>query len=271
MTYLAGLEAKRVSGTPLVVHVHALELDRSGDSVDQRIFDVERLGMEKAERTIAVSHRTKATAVRQYGIPENKIRVVHNGAHTFGASGPRAHHPLGGPVVAFLGRVTMQKGPEYFLEMARLVANRLPKARFVMAGSGDLLPRMIERMAELDLLDRFHFTGFVDAKKRDALLARADLLVMPSVSEPFGIVPLEAIARGVPVIISKQSGVAEVLSSAVKVDFWDVRRMANEAVRLLRDRALRRQLVDGASDDLAGVSWDKAAAEVRAIYGELAQ
>jgi glycosyltransferase involved in cell wall biosynthesis len=269
MTFPAGMEAKRLCGTPFIAHVHALEPDRSGARVNQAIFDLERLGMERADRIIAVSQRTKDTAVHQYGIDPDKIAVVHNGADLEPSSGARAAHPLGGKLVVFLGRVTMQKGPEYFLEAARRVADALPDARFAMAGSGDMLPRMIARMAELDLLERFHFTGFVDAPRRDALLRQADLLVMPSVSEPFGLVPLEAVARGVPVIITKQSGVAEVLHSAFKVDFWDVRRMADVMIHVLTNPSLRRQLVDGAAVDLAGMSWERAAARVRDVYREL--
>jgi glycosyltransferase involved in cell wall biosynthesis len=269
MTYLAGIEAKRIAKAPFVAHVHALEFDRSGTNVNQRIYDVERLGMLRADRIITVSERTKATAVERYGIPASKIRVVHNGAVHAPPSPYRDAHPLGGPLVVFLGRVTMQKGPEYFLEAARLVADRLPEARFVMAGSGDMLPRMVERMAELDMLERFHFTGFVDARQRDRLLRQADLLVMPSVSEPFGIVPLEAIAQGVPVIISKQSGVAEVLRHALKIDFWDVRRTADAIIQILTSDGLKRQLREGGAEDLDGISWDKAATKVKAVYQEL--
>jgi glycosyltransferase involved in cell wall biosynthesis len=269
MTFLAGYEAKRLTGAPLVAHLHATEFDRSGEHVNQGVYEIERMGLQGADRIIAVSGRTKEMAVAHYGIDPKKIAVVHNGAVHEASDRPRSRHPLGGPLVVFLGRVTMQKGPEYFVEACRLVAERLPEARFAMAGNGDLLPQMIDRVAELDLIDRFHFLGFVDAKRRDALLRQADLLVMPSVSEPFGIVPLEGMAKGVPVVITKQSGVSEVLRHVFKVDFWDVRRMADVIVTILLNPELKRQLVEGGSEDLAEITWERAARQVMDVYGRM--
>lgn len=272
MTFSAGVQAKRMSGLPLVVHVHALEFDRSGENVDQRVYDIERYGMEQADRVIAVSQRTKDVIVARYGIPEDKVSVVYNGiipAPEKRLPERRVAKRLGGKLVVFLGRITMQKGPEYFLEAAYLVSKKLPETRFVMAGSGDLLPRMIERMAELRLLDRFHFTGFVGERERDLLLAQADLLVMPSVSEPFGISPVEAVQYGVPVIITKQSGVSEILRHAVKVDFWDIHRTADAMIQILSTEGLSRQLIEGGREDLSNINWDRSAAQVKHIYEEI--
>jgi glycogen(starch) synthase len=272
MTFLAGVKAKQLSGLPLIVHVHALEFDRSGDQIDQRIYDIERYGMEQANHIIAVSQRTKDLIIQKYGINHNKISVVYNGAFHDQSRTSRSQlrkHPLPGKTVVFLGRVTMQKGPEYFLEAAYMVAKKLNDVRFVMAGSGDLLPRMISRMAELRLVDRFHFTGFVTEKQRALLLSETDLFVMPSVSEPFGITPIEAIQFGVPVIVTKQSGVSEILKHAIKVDFWDVRKMADCMINILTSSDLIKQLVEGSKEDLSSISWFRAANQVHQIYQEV--
>lgn len=272
MTFLGGIKAKQLSGLPLIVHVHALEFDRSGSQIDQRIFDIEKYGMNFADRIIAVSQRTKDLIIQKYGIPTHKIHVVYNG--TFNdqesiAAAPKRRRPLPGKTVVFLGRITMQKGPEYFLEAAYMVAKKLNDVRFVMAGSGDLLPKMITRMAELKLLDRFHFTGFVSEKQRAILLSETDLFVMPSVSEPFGITPIEAIQYGVPVIVTKQSGVSEILRHAIKVDFWDVRKIADSIINILSSSELTKQLVEGSKLDLATISWFRAADQVHRVYQEV--
>lgn len=272
MTFLAGVKAKQLSGLPLIVHVHALEFDRSGEQIDQRIYDIERYGMEQANHIIAVSQRTKDLIVQKYAIPPQKITVVYNGAFHDPSRithFPARKHPLPGKTVVFLGRVTMQKGPEYFLEAAYMVAKKLNDVRFVMAGSGDLLPRMISRMAELRLVDRFHFTGFVTERQRGLLLSETDLFVMPSVSEPFGITPIEAIQFGVPVIVTKQSGVSEILKHAIKVDFWDVRKMADCMINILTSSDLTKQLVEGSKEDLSTISWFRAAHQVHKIYQEV--
>jgi glycosyltransferase involved in cell wall biosynthesis len=269
MTFLAGIEAKRKSGLPLVVHVHALEFDRSGESIDQRVYDIERYGMEQADRVIAVSQRTKDMIVARYGIDADKVDVVHNGISARSLA-PLPHtKAMKEKLVVFLGRITMQKGPEYFLEAAYLVSRKLEDVRFVMAGSGDMLPRMIDRMAELRLLDRFHFTGFLNARRRDQLLAMADCFVMTSISEPFGLTPVEAIQHDVPVIVTKQCGVAEVLRSAIKADFWDVRRIADAIIKVLTEESLARQIVEGARHDLAWINWDRSARQIKHIYQEM--
>ncbi len=271
MTYPAGMEAKRRSGVPLVVHVHALEFDRSGDQVNQSIFDIERQGMEAADRIIAVSRRTRDLIVSRYGIPAHKVTVIHNGIAPLAANETlRRDDPVKGKLVVFLGRITMQKGPEYFLEAAYLAARELPDVRFVMAGCGDMMPRMIRRMAELNLIDRFFFTGFINDQKRDQLFSIADLFVMTSISEPFGLTPVEAIQHDVPVIVTKQAGVAEVLQHAIKVDFWDTRRIADAIIKVLSEPGLSRQMIEGSRVDLAHITWDQAADRVLQIYKELA-
>jgi glycosyltransferase involved in cell wall biosynthesis len=278
MTFPAGVAAKRVSGAPLIVHVHALEFDRCGDAIHQGVYNIEREGMEAADLIIAVSRRTKQMIVERYGISEEKVRVVHNGIaarreepeEATTADGPLPQRcRLPGRLVVFLGRVTMQKGPEYFLEAAYLVKRRLDDVRFVMAGTGDMWTRMVARMSELDLLDCFHFTGFVDEKRRNQLLSMADLFVMSSVSEPFGLTPVEALQHGVPVIVSRQAGVSEVLTGAVKVDFWDVRRIADAIINVLGNESLARQLREDGGRDLQHLDWDSAARRVVDVYEEV--
>lgn len=272
MTFLAGVKAKQLSGLPLIVHVHALEFDRCGENIDQRIYDIEKFGMNFADRIIAVSQRTKDLIVKKYGIADTKIQVVYNGAFPDQPAlniTPKRQRPLPGKTVVFLGRITMQKGPEYFLEAAYMVAKKMNNVRFVMAGSGDLLPKMINRMAELKLMDRFHFTGFVSEKQRAMLLSETDLFVMPSVSEPFGITPIEAIQYGIPVIVTKQSGVSEILHHAIKVDFWDVRKIADAIINILNSPDLAKQLIEGSTQDLSSISWFRAADQIRQVYQEV--
>jgi glycogen synthase len=267
LTYYAGVTAKLVSGKPLVVHVHATEFDRSGENVNQAVYDIERYGMENADKIVAVSYYTKNIIVNRYGIDPDKVEVIHNAvdkARNFDGLGIRKN--LKEKIVLFLGRVTMQKGPDYFVEAAYLVYKKMKNVRFVMAGSGDLLPRMILRMAHLRMTDRFHFTGFLKGIDVEKMYAMSDLYVMPSVSEPFGISPFEALLYDVPIIISKQSGVAEVLKNAVKVDFWDVQRLAEMIIMLLEKEDIAREVVEKSKGDLQNVAWDSASFKLKTLY-----
>jgi glycosyltransferase involved in cell wall biosynthesis len=270
MTFLAGVEAKLKSSKPLVVHVHATEFDRTGDNVNQNIYDIERYGMHMADKVIAVSHRTKQTIVERYGVDPSKVEVVHNAIlKEQSVCKDQIQKNLNEKIVLFLGRITMQKGPEYFIEAARVVLNKINNVRFVMAGSGDLLPRMIERMAELKLLEHFHFTGFLDGERRERMYAMSDLFVMPSVSEPFGLTPIEAMLYNVPVIVSKQSGVSEVLENAIKVDFWDVQKLADSMIDVLTNTETARKAIEGISTELKAINWDDAAWKVISTYKQL--
>ncbi len=267
MTYLAGIAAKRVSGKPLVVHVHATEYDRSGENVDPRVRAIEYQGMVDADCVVAVSNWTKGIAVKRYQIPEEKIAVVHNGVMT-GNTPARRHAPwpLTPNIVTFLGRVTHQKGPRFFVEAARLVLDRIPDTHFIVAGAGDLLPAMIERIAQLRLSSHFHFTGFLKRKDIETVWAMSSVYVMPSVSEPFGIAPLEAIQAGVPVIISKQSGVSEVMPHAIKVDFWNSREMAAAICSVLRYKSLSGALSRNGAEQISKISWSSAAKKLTKLY-----
>ena len=272
MTYPAGMLVKQLTGKPLVAHIHALEHDRSGDNLNRAVAGIEKAGMEAADRVVAVSHYTKQEVMAQYGIPEEKISVVHNAVSRNDIRKSvvipeRCRHEKR---VLFMGRVTYQKGPDYFVEAAKLVLDRLPHTRFIMAGSGDMLPNMVRRVAHLRIGDRFHFTGFLRNGEVDRMYAMSDLYVMPSVSEPFGIAPLEAMAYDVPVLISRQSGVAEVVRNAIKVDFWDVREMANKICALLAYPLLAAEEVRNCREELKNIRWENAATKLRAIYDQLA-
>ena len=270
MTYLAGVEAKRQSGKPLFVHVHATEFDRSGSSPNPEVYNLERYGMDNADRVLTVSQRTADIVMQHYGVPIEKIRVVHNGVIADkSVDRGDVKSPFDEKLVLFLGRVTMQKGPEFFVDAAVKVLEQIPNVRFVMAGNGDKLNAMIDRIAELRLQDHFHFTGFLRGKDTEKMFAMSDLFIMPSVSEPFGITPIEAMKYRVPTIVSKQSGVAEILENTIKVDFWDVNFLAQSIVDILSNQEQADDLAQRAYDEVSRITWDKAAEKVMAAYREL--
>ena len=263
----AALHARRESGRPFIFHVHALEFDRSGGSVNPGIFEVERQGLAEADHVIAVSHFTKSMIVERYGIDAEKVTVVHNAVSRGEAAvAYGVVKAQGEKIVLFLGRITHQKGPLYFVEAAAKVLSVLPEVTFVMAGSGDLMPRMVERVAELGMGSRFLFTGFLRGGEVERMYAASDLYVMPSVSEPFGIAPLEAMLYDVPVIISRQSGVSEVLHHALKVDFWDVDDLAGKICAALTWGALTREMVERSREELKALTWGRAAAGIEEVY-----
>jgi glycosyltransferase involved in cell wall biosynthesis len=273
MTFEAGVRASRHHGKPLVTHVHATEFDRTDFHPNPWIADRERRGLLAADRVIAVSRYTRDLLVREYGIPEGKISVIHNGHD------PRMEYPQAQimarfghaqrPLVLFLGRLTVQKNPWQFLSVARRVKDFRDDALFVMAGDGPMLGELIDRSCELGLTDSVIFTGKVNRHEVESLYRAADCFVMPSLSEPFGLVALEAIAHGTPVIISKQSGVAEVLDHSFKVDFWDTEKMADCIVTILREEPLAAQLRSEAPRVLERLSWQNQAAAVRSLYHDL--
>lgn len=266
LSFPAGIAAKEISGRPMVAHVHATEFDRSGESVNQVVYDIERAGMHAADHIVAVSQLTKNIIIRKYGVAANKITVLHNAV--LDASIIKTNYSKRVPekIVTFLGRITFQKGPEYFVEAAKKVIDRDPNVRFVMAGNGDLLNRMIDRVAELRMGTKFHFTGFLKGDDVDHMYAISDVYVMPSVSEPFGISPLEAVRHNTPVIISKQSGVAEVLNNAIKVDFWDIDSMADAIFALLHYNGISSMFKDLGTKELKNLKWEHVAAKLVKVY-----
>lgn len=267
LTYLAGIAAKQLTGKPLVIHVHATSFDRaSDDKIDTRVFDLEKRGMEAADKVIAVSELTRNIVINRYGIDPDKVVAVHNAVDFSGRENLEVERNVKDKVVTFLGRVTYQKGPEYFIEAAAKVLKRCNNVRFVMAGSGDMLNRCIRHVARLGISDRFHFTGFLRGVEVQKMFALSDVYVMPSISEPFGISPLEAMQTNVPSIISKQSGCAEILNYALKVDFWDADAMSDAIYGLLNYPAISALAARCGYEEVNSLKWNNAAAKVKAVY-----
>jgi len=271
LTFPAGLCAAETSGRPFVAHVHACEYDRSGEHPNPEILEIERLGLASADRVIAVSHYTSSILATRYGVDPAKLRVVHNATQHRPRGRDLGCKAIDEPIVLFLGRVTFQKGPDYFLEMARRVVDVVPRVKFVIAGTGDMLAPLIERAAAIGLARHVHFTGFLHGAAVERMYSMADVYVMPSVSEPFGIAALEALALDVPVILSRQSGVAEVLPHMLKSDFWDVEDLASKLIALLRYPALRESVVRAGRAELDRIQWTQRGALVHEIYKELVQ
>jgi glycosyltransferase involved in cell wall biosynthesis len=268
LTYPAGIAAKEVSGNPLIVHVHSTEFDRSGENPNINVYEVERRGMEIADKVITVSDFTRNIVIRKYNIDPSKIITVHNGVDT-AISIPSTKLHNKGPddkIVTFLGRITKQKGPEYFVKAAYKVLQKMDNVRFVMAGSGEMMEDMIRFVARLHIADRFHFTGFLKNDDVARMFAMSDLYVMPSVSEPFGISTLEAMQNNVPVIISKQSGVSEVINHAIKVDFWDIDHMADAIYGILNYPSFGEYMIKNSLKEVNNLRWIRAAERVKEIY-----
>jgi len=260
LTYKAGIEAKKATGKPLVVHIHATEFDRTGgNGVNQYVYDIEKAGFDHADVICAVSNFTKNKIVKHYGVDPNKVQVVHNAVEftNFDEETPRISGK--DKIVLFLGRITLQKGPDYFVEAAKKVAEKEPNVKFIVAGSGDMLPKMVEMSAEKGLANKMLFAGFLKGKDIDRAYKMADLYVMPSVSEPFGITPLEAMRNGTPVLISKQSGVSEVVQNCLKVDFWDVDEMANKMLAVLKYSPLHSCQQEQGSNEIKKFNWNEPA------------
>ncbi len=270
LTYPAGIHAKQVTGKPLVIHVHATDFDRSRGNVNPTVFGIEKDGMNNADHIITVSNLTRDTVINKYGIDPAKVTTVHN------AVTPLSEELLNvqvtkpkDKIVTFLGRITMQKGPEYFVEAAVKVLRNNPNVRFVMAGSGDKMEDMIRLVAQRGIADRFHFPGFMRGKEVYEMLKASDVYVMPSVSEPFGISPLEAMQMGVPSIISKQSGCAEILTNVIKTDYWDIDAMADAMNAIVTYPAMHAQLSEDGLREVNQITWDKAGQKVIDIYNKV--
>ena len=267
LTYPAGIHAKQVTGKPLVIHVHATDFDRSRGNVNPTVFAIEKDGMNNADHIITVSNLTRQTVIEKYGFNPDKVTTVHNAVEPLSEEIRSIKMQKGkDKVVTFLGRITMQKGPEYFVEAASRVLAKTHNVRFVMAGSGDMMEKMIRLAADRDIADRFHFTGFLKGRQVYEMLAASDVYIMPSVSEPFGISPLEAMQMGVPSIISKQSGCAEILENVIKVDYWDINALADSIYAIIKYPALYNHLRDKGLAEIDTIQWKKAGAKVIDIY-----
>lgn len=273
LSFGAGIRAKVKSGKPLVAHVHATEFDRGGGSgINQIVYSLEREGMEKADKVIAVSGFTKNIITKYYGIPEEKVEVVHNGIEIMEDSPIRGMHKIkeaGKKIVLFVGRLTLQKGPDYFIRAARRICDVTDDVYFVVSGSGDMQYQLIEQAASLKISDRVLFAGFLKGEELKKAYQIADLFVMPSVSEPFGITPLESLVNGTPVLISKQSGISEVITHALKANFWDVDDIANKTLAALNYDSLSSCLLEYGKKEAANITWEGAAEKCIKIYETL--
>ena len=274
LSFRAGIEAKNVSGKPLIVHVHATEFDRTAGHPNQHIFEAEKAGLQAADCIIAVSHHTKNVITERYGISADKIMVVHNGIdyadHKKDVRPALGHLKLAGKkIVLFVGRITIQKGPDYFLKAAKKVLEFEPNALFIVSGSGDMEHQMIRLATDMGLSNHVVFAGFTRGDDLVALYRAADLFIMPSVSEPFGLTALEAAANGTPILVSKQSGAAEVLPNALKSDFWDIDDMTDKIVGVLRSRGLHDTLGENGTRDVEQVTWENAAGKCSVLYHDL--
>lgn len=275
LTYPAGLAAKEVSGRPLVAHVHATEFDRSGgESANPEIYNIEKAGFEGSDLIVAVSKRTREQVIRKYGVHPDKVKVVYNGID-FQATSSKIEHRLGelksggNSIVLFVGRITLQKGPDYFVQMAEKVLQFEPKTFFVISGSGDMEAEIIKKVSNKGLTKNFIFCGFLRGEELSRIYRAADIFVMPSVSEPFGLVPLEAMIAEVPVLISHQSGVSEIVQSALKSHFWDIDDMTDKVVSVLRHHKLKNHLQVSGKQEVRTIHWKKAANTLIALYNSL--
>ena len=273
LTYPAGIHAKQVTGKPLVIHVHATDFDRSRGNVNPTVYGIEKDGMDNADHIITVSNLTRRTVIEKYHIDPAKVTTVHNAVEPLSKEIQSIVMPRNtrDKVVTFLGRITMQKGPEYFVEAAAKVLQKKNNVRFVMAGSGDMMDKMVRLAARRNISDRFHFTGFLKGRQVYEMLKASDVYVMPSVSEPFGISPLEAMQVGVPSIISKQSGCAEILTNTIQVDYWDIDAMANAIYSIISYPAMYRYLKEEGKKEVDEIKWKYAGQKVIDIYRRFVQ
>ncbi len=270
LTYSAGIVAKKISGKPLVVHVHATEYDRGGEyNRNTLVYDIEKRGMEAADIVVTVSNWTRNIVIEKYGISPEKVITVHNAVDFNSETEDKEERGVKEKIVTFLGRITLQKGPEYFVEAAAKVIKRYPNVRFVMAGSGEKMNPLVRRVAQLGIGTKFHFTGFLRGNDVQRMFQYSDVYVMPSVSEPFGISPLEAMRSGVPTIISKQSGVAEVLSHAIKVDYWDINALSDAIYGLLSYPTLADFMSREGYEEVNQLKWENASLKLKKIYEDL--
>jgi len=266
LTFPAGVFAKQISGKPLVIHVHATDFDRSRGQVNPIVYGIEKRGMDAADHIMTVSDLTRKIVIDKYHQDPRKVTTVHNAVDPLPDADSFTKTPRKDKVVTFLGRITMQKGPEYFVEAAYRVLQKTKDVRFVMAGSGDMMNAMIDLVAKRNIADRFHFTGFLKGRQVHEMLAESDVYIMPSVSEPFGISPLEAMQVGTPSIISKQSGCAEILTHAIKTDYWDIDAMADAIYAIVKNPAMHKSLQELGRDEVNNIRWQDAGLKVRGIY-----
>jgi glycogen(starch) synthase len=267
LTYPAALLIKGLSEKPWISHIHSTEFDRAGGAGDSRIHNIEYMGTRLADKIITVSSYTSNIIVEKYMADRNKIRIAHN-AFVMEETGKPKKRIFKEPTVVFIGRITLQKGPDYFLQVAKKVLQKEKKVRFIMAGKGDMERGIIHHSASLGLGTKFLFSGFLSRQELESILSAADIFVMPSVSEPFGIAPLEAMSHGTVAIISKQSGVAEIIENAYKVDFWDIDQIASIILDLIRNPEKLKQMSQSSLEEVAKIRWKETARKILDVYNE---
>jgi glycogen synthase len=274
MTFPAGISAKHALRKPFVTHIHSTEFDRTGGNFPNKyVYEIEKEGVQKADKVISVSNLTKRIVAQEYAIDLGKIDIVYNGVDVFAKDelpfALSSMKQMGYKIVLFLGRITLQKGPEYFVHAAKRILEYEDKTIFVVVGSGDMQEQMMQEVADMKMMDRFFFTGFLRGEEKDRIYQSADVYVMPSVSEPFGITALEAVSNGTCVLVSKQSGVSEVLTHVLKTNFWDIDEMANKVISLFRYPALQIDLKKNSREELREINWAKAAESTIGVYKQL--
>ena len=267
MTFDAALAIKHQSGKPMVAHIHATERDRTGDHPNNLIFEIEKRGLQGADYVIANSNITMKNSHEQYGVPYHRMAPIHLAIdHEDAVIMEPVEKPIAEKLVSFVGRITLQKGPEYFIDTANLVLQHYPNVRFVMAGDGDQMHRMIDRAASLNIANRLLFTGFLNEHEVKKLFRMSDLYVMTSVAEPFGLTVLEALRQGTPCIVPKTAGVAEILQNVLKCDFWDVNELSNCILSVLRFNSMRQVLTNNAQEEVKHITWENTARKTLAAY-----
>ncbi len=271
MTFPAGIEAQKISNKPLLTHIHSTETDRSGGhGINPEVFKIEKEGIKKSDGVIAVSNFTKDKIIRSYNADENKVDVIYNAIDKnefnsdLNCENPFNFH--GKKIVLFLGRITLHKGPDYFLYVAKKVLEKNKDVIFIVSGAGDMDQQIIEQAADLGIADKVLFTGFLRGEQLKRIYKMANLYVMPSVAEPFGITPLESLASKTPVLISKQSGISEILNHCLKVDFWDTNEMANKILAVLENEELEECLIDNGFAEIDEFNWNNVAEKIIGIY-----
>lgn len=272
LTFLAGIAAKKVSNKPLVAHIHATEFDRAaGHGINDKTYQIEQRGLNAADKVIAVSDFTKNTLVEKYDTNQDKIRVVHNGIDSsrFNYEELNDIKLQQKDVVLFLGRITLQKYPTGFIAAAQKVLKHREDTIFIMAGDGELKEEMVQQAAERRIADKVLFPGFVDGKDISKLYQAADMFVMPSVSEPFGLTALEAMIHGTPTLVSKQSGVSEIISHGLKADFWDIEAIADKIISVLEYEELQRRLAVKGKQEASSQTWHTVAQNCHNFYHQL--
>jgi glycosyltransferase involved in cell wall biosynthesis len=267
MTFPAALYAKFLTNIPIVLHVHATEFDRSGENPNSYVFNLEKYSFEKADAIITVSNYTKNILIEKYGINPDKIFPVYNAVDFQYTLPKEVKKPIKQKIVLFLGRITFQKGPDYFVRAAKKVIEKIDNVKFLMVGTGDMYHQMIEMAADLGIGKYFHYTGFIPREKIDEIFKMSDVYVLPSVSEPFGLTVLEALKAGVPVIVSKQSGVSEIIENAIKVDFWNVEEIAEHIINLLKDENFKNEIKQKLNQEqIHKITWYDSARKIEEIY-----